>query len=238
MLSGGLDGYLTALGSQAGEDFAWTGMLWTTPTPRRLLFALWETFVLPWESVPLGILVGVLAAAGALVALARTRYAVLCLALAFGPYAIFHLLFQETIHVRYAMPTLPAMAWLVVSAASAVRVAAPVASGLMVAAALWYAIPIGIAYGQEAHPAFRAIRAMQDSAQTRSTRRRACALLAATTVAGRRRPRAGGRRAASQLRVAWAGELLAWRREGADLVPGRPLAAPTWRSSIRRAGET
>ena len=166
VLSGGLDGYLTALGSQAGEDFAWTGMLWTTPTPRRLLFAMWETFVLPWESVPLGILVGLLAAAGALVALARTRHAVLCIALAFGPYAIFHLLFQETIHVRYAMPTLPAMAWLVVSAASAVRVATPVASGLMVAAALWYAIPIGIAYGQEAHPAFRAIRAMQDSAQT------------------------------------------------------------------------
>ena len=65
-LSGGLERYLVALGSQAGEDFAWTGMLWTTPTPRRLLFALWETFVLPWDSVPLAIVVGVIALIGLL----------------------------------------------------------------------------------------------------------------------------------------------------------------------------
>ena len=164
--SGGLDGYLRALGSQAGEDFAWTGMLWTTPTPRRLVFALWETFVLPWESIPLGIAVGVLAVVGALIGLARSRYAVLYMALAFGPYAIFHLLFQETSHVRYAMPTLPAMAWLVVSATSGARMAGPALSGLVIAAALWHAIPTGIAYGQEAHPAFRAIAAMQDAART------------------------------------------------------------------------
>ena len=30
----------------------------------------------------------------------------------FGPYAIFHLLFQETITVRYALPLLPAVAFL------------------------------------------------------------------------------------------------------------------------------
>jgi Protein O-mannosyl-transferase TMEM260-like len=168
VFSGGVDSYLHALGSQADEDFAWTGMLWTTPTPRRLLFALWETFVLPWESIPLGIVVGVLAVAGTVIGVARRRYAVLCLALAFGPYAMFHLLFQETIHVRYAMPTLPAMAWLVVSAASGARAAAPAVSALLVAAALWYAVPTGVAYGQEAHPAFRAISAMKAAAGTSS----------------------------------------------------------------------
>ena len=106
-LSGGLDGYLVALGTQAGEDFAWAGMLWTKPTPRRLLFALYETFVLPWDSVPLAIAVGVLALIGLLIALARHRRAVLLLLAPFGPYALFHLLFQETVHVRYALPTLP-----------------------------------------------------------------------------------------------------------------------------------
>ena len=60
------------------------------------VFALWETFVLPWESIPLGIVVGVLAVAGRLRRLAALANAVLLMALAFGPYAIFHLLFQET----------------------------------------------------------------------------------------------------------------------------------------------
>ena len=163
VFSGGVDHYLVALGSQAGEDFAWTGMLWTTPTPRRLLFALWETFVLPWDSVPFGIVVGVLALLGMLVALLRQRRAVLLIALAFGPYAIFHLLFQETIHVRYAMPTLPAMVWLVVCAISIAGRAAPAVSAAIVAAALGFSLPVGVAYGREAHPAFRAIAAMNDS---------------------------------------------------------------------------
>jgi hypothetical protein len=162
-LSGGLERYLVALGSQAGEDLAWTGMLWTTPTPRRLLFALWETFVLPWDSVPLAIVVGVIALIGVSVAWLRQRRAVLLLALAFAPYAIFHLVFQETVHVRYAMPTLPAMAWLVVCAATIAGRAAPAVSATMVAAALWFALPVGIAYGREAHPAFRAIAAMDQS---------------------------------------------------------------------------
>src|SRR4030095_9178367 len=102
----------------ADEDFAWSGMLWTTPSPRRLIFALWETFVLPWDSAPPAIPIGVLALAGALIALLRSRRAALLVLLACGPYVIFHLLFQETIHVRYAMPTLPAMAFLAIYAVS------------------------------------------------------------------------------------------------------------------------
>lgn len=161
--SGGVDAYLAALGSQAGEDLAWTGMLWTTPTPRRLVFALWETFVLPWDSIPLGVTVGALALLGVLLALVRQRPAMLLAVLAFGPYAAFHLLFQETVHVRYAMPTLPMMAWFVVCAASATRSLAPAVTALVLAAALWFAVPVGRAYGREVHPAFRAIAAMSDA---------------------------------------------------------------------------
>jgi hypothetical protein len=161
-LSGGLGNYLVALGSQADEDFAWSGMLWTTPSPRRLIFALWETFVLPWDSVPLGITIGVLALAGVVIALLRFRRAALLVLLAFGPYVIFHLLFQETIHVRYAMPTLPAMTFLAMYAVSVAGRAAPVLSAAIVAAALCFAVPVGVAYGREVHPAFRAIAAMYD----------------------------------------------------------------------------
>ena len=161
-VTGGVDEYLVALRSQADEDFAWTGMLWTTPTPRRLVLALWETIVLPWNSVPLGIVVGVLASVGALVALVRQRRAALLIVLAFVPYAAFHLLFQETIHVRYAMPILPAVAWLAVCAVSTGKRAAPALSAALVVAALWFAVPVGVAYGREVHPAFRAIAAMDE----------------------------------------------------------------------------
>jgi hypothetical protein len=162
-LSGGVNQYLVALASQADEDFAWTGMLWRTPTPRRLVFALWETFVLPWNSVPLGIVVGVLAMVGLLIGFVRHRRGAMLIALAFGPYAIFHLLFQETIHVRYAMPTLPVMAWLVVSAATSAGRPTPAVNAAIIAAALWFAISVGVAYGREVHPAFRAIAEMDQS---------------------------------------------------------------------------
>jgi hypothetical protein len=162
VLTGGIENYLVALGSQADDDFLAPGMFLVTATPRRLMFALWETFVLPWDSVPLGMVVVVLAVIGLLVAVQRHRRAVLLVALAFGPYVIFHMLFQETIHVRYAMPTLPAMVWLVVCAASLAGRAAPAATAAIVAAALWFSLPVGVAYGREAHPAFRAIAAMEE----------------------------------------------------------------------------
>ena len=111
--SGGLAGYLRALGTQAGEDFAWVNMLWLEPTPRRLAFALYETFVLPWGSVPLAVARCRRARRPERSSsLVRDRAGLAVLLVAFGPYAAFHLLFQETITVRYALPTLPLVAWL------------------------------------------------------------------------------------------------------------------------------
>ena len=161
--SGGMAGYLSALSSQAGEDFAWVNMLWLEPTPRRLAFALYETFVLPWGGAPLAIVVGVSAAAGAVAMAARDRASLAMLALAFGPYAVFHLLFQETITVRYALPTLPLVAWL--AACGAGRYAAAVAAPL-VAASLIVSVPVGLAYGAAEHPEFLAIAAAKERART------------------------------------------------------------------------
>jgi hypothetical protein len=164
--SGGLSGYLHALGSQAGEDFAWTGMLWTNPTPRRLAFALWETCALPWDSLPLAVAIGVVSVTGGVIALVTDRRALIMLALAFAPYVVFQLLFQETVHVRYALPTLPLVAWLVVRGTIAARQAAPYVATALVAAALSVAAPAGAAYGREANPAFKAIDAMKSKAAT------------------------------------------------------------------------
>jgi hypothetical protein len=55
--SGGLSAYLAALGSQAGEDFAAGDMLYLNPTPRSAAFALVRTFVHPWDSTALAIVV-------------------------------------------------------------------------------------------------------------------------------------------------------------------------------------
>lgn len=158
--TGGVEGYIRALGSQAGEDFGWVNMLWSNPTPRRLAFALHETFVLPWASVPLAIVVSLLAAIGAVVMLVRERRGFAVLSVAFGPYVAFHLLFQETLFVRYALPVLPAVVWLAARALAGVpRMSWPIGITVPLYAGV-VGIPAGIVYGSQEHPAFSAIADM------------------------------------------------------------------------------
>jgi hypothetical protein len=163
--SGGVSGYMRALGSQAGEDFAWVDMLWSNPTARRLALSLRESFLLPWASDRLGLVMGVLALIGAGLVLLRDRRAAWLLAAAFLPYAAFHLLLQETATVRYALPLLVPVAWLAArAAASAGRLAPLVSLGLVVSAAA-ESVPAAIEYGRDAHPAFRAIAQMRQEAE-------------------------------------------------------------------------
>jgi hypothetical protein len=158
--SGGVEQYLRALGSQAGEDFAWVDMLWANPTPRRLAFALYETFVMPWGSIPLAVLISIAAAAGAAIAAIRAPRALALIGVAFAPYAVFHLLFQETPHVRYALPLLPPVAWLAARGIVGTRVAAPVVGAAVCLFAAWTSLTGMMAYAGEPHPAFRAIADM------------------------------------------------------------------------------
>ena len=102
--SGGLDAYLAALGSQAGEDFAGVEMLYLAPTPRLAAFALLRTFVWPWDSVALASVVLALAAIGTLVLAVRERRTALAVAAITLPYLAFHLAFQDTTFARYALP--------------------------------------------------------------------------------------------------------------------------------------
>jgi hypothetical protein len=155
--TGGLDAYLAALGTQAGEDFAFVDMLWANPTPRRLAFGLWHTLVLPWASVPLAAIVLALAVIGAVAAAARDRRALLLLAIAFAPYAAFHLVFQETITVRYALPVVAPVAF---AAARTMTLAGRLTNVLAAPLAVLLCaagMPALLAYGRDVHPAFRAI---------------------------------------------------------------------------------
>jgi hypothetical protein len=104
ILSGGVTAYLNALFSQGAEDFTGVVMLWTTPTIRQLARAIQQTFVLPWAFLPAAVAVLVLAVLGlARIAVRAPRQIGVLVAL-FGPYAVFHLLFQETVTTRYALP--------------------------------------------------------------------------------------------------------------------------------------
>jgi hypothetical protein len=155
--SGGISAYLAALHTQAAEDFSWVDMLWSNPTPRHIAIGLYQALVLPWASIPLALAVGVAAAIGLLVALLREWRTLLVLSVAFLPYFVFHLLFQQLDTVRYALPLVVPVAWLAARSFALAGRFSSVIAAPFVAAALIVAVPGGVAYGREPHPAFRAI---------------------------------------------------------------------------------
>ena len=162
--SGGIDAYLAALGSQAGEDFAGVEMLYLNPTPRLVAFALVRTFLYPWDSLVLGGIVIALAAIGTVTLLVRDRRGLMIIALVSVPYLVFHLAFQDTNFVRYALPLVPPTAYLAVCGLEAtIRRAALPAAG---AVALWSvasAAPVLAAYGDEQSPTARVVAAMREA---------------------------------------------------------------------------
>jgi hypothetical protein len=167
MIGGSIIAYLAALGTQAGEDFAAGEMLYLNPNPRAAAFALQRTFMFPWDSTALAIAVLVLAAAGLVYLLLRDRRSLIAVATLAGPYLVFHLLFQDTSFVRYTLPLVPVMAFLVVRGVALVSSAAvlPIAAVVSIAGAA-IASPVLMAYGAEPSPTVRVLEAMK--AETRS----------------------------------------------------------------------
>lgn len=154
--SGGPSAYLAALGSQAGEDWTGVDLLVTHPTPRRLAFGLLDTFITHWAG--LGWVVFACAVVGAVVLVRRGRRSLGLLVAAFAPYAVFHLLFQESFTTRYALPLVVPMAYLAVRG---VRTLGPwpvrVAAVACVAVSLVRVVPVTVLYSKAGSPASRAI---------------------------------------------------------------------------------
>jgi Dolichyl-phosphate-mannose-protein mannosyltransferase len=163
--SGGFPAYLAALGSQAGGDFSGgVVMLWTHHSARDIVHAVLNTFVWPWDWW-LGIAVCVLAAAGAARIVWRAPAVALLLVALFGPYALFHLLFQETETTRYALPLLPVMAYAAMAAVEGLPARAlPVAAIGVAAIGLMQAVPAMVHYAREGAPIFRAFDDMAATA--------------------------------------------------------------------------
>jgi hypothetical protein len=221
---GGLATYLGALGEQAGDDIAGVPMLLLQRSARGLAFALLHSFVEPWAAWPLAALVLALAAAGAVAVVLTSRRALLIVCAAWVPYAVFHLLFQETITTRYALPLVPAVAYLVVRglALAGPRVATTVSIAIAVTA-LVITVPAQRAYARDGAPVFRALR---DIAAQRTPHRLATHHMVARAIRGE--PAAAGM-LPTPLRHEWLEVVRYWRDGGT--APVWFLSAP-WRTDL------
>lgn len=167
--SGGLDAYLAALGSQAGEDFAGVEMLYLTPTPRLAAFALLRTFVWPWDDVALAAVVLVLAAIGAILLLVRERRVAVAVAAVALPYLAFHLAFQDTVFSRYALPVMVPVTFLAAVALDAAGRAGIVGGVAIVAWSLVVAVPRLQAYAEHGSPTARLFDRLADDVAAGAT---------------------------------------------------------------------
>jgi hypothetical protein len=161
-VSGGLTAYAAALGTQAGEDFSGVVMLWNARTPRVAVDALVFSFLWPWGGILTGAIVVAVAAVGAVRVGWQQPRLLLFLLIAFVPYAIFHLLFHEVVTVRYALPLIVPVAYLVASAlewgGQRVLLCGAV---LLAVVSLVPAVPASAAYAREGSPTFRAFRTVE-----------------------------------------------------------------------------
>jgi hypothetical protein len=177
VIVGGPGAYWHAFASQAGEDLEGVDMLFTSTRPLwRLAMNLLQTFVLPWGPLPVAVVVLTLAAIGMVVLLRRDRRGLVLLAGAAAPYAIFHLVWQENVTTRYALPIVPAIAILAAVGLRGIGSAAlgsmaprsvggaPTQAGRWVqrvgaaglaVACLWAALPALFAYTGQSAPVFR-----------------------------------------------------------------------------------
>jgi hypothetical protein len=160
-LSGGLGPYLSALGGQADQDFAGVEMLATQPSWALLREGLSATFGSAWGTSGLARTVLALALLGAVRLAWRDRRMLAVLLIAFVPYLVFHLTFQETAEVRYGLPFVVPVAGLAVLGLAAFgRTIAIGAAAVLIVFGLSYAQPALDAF-DDGHPVFNALRGMQ-----------------------------------------------------------------------------
>ncbi len=162
VVSGGPVAYWQALSDQGAEDLGNIQMLWTGHSARAIAGALYYAFVSPWAAWPMAVVVLVLAALGAVRAVRRAPHALAWLAVGFGPYLVFDLLFQETFTSRYALPLVIPMAYLAVCGTRWL----PGRLGLAVAVPLaMFGAHVGgtsiAAYSRQKAPAFRLLDDMR-----------------------------------------------------------------------------
>ncbi len=164
-IAGGPAAYLKVFYSQGAEDLSGVAMLATTPTLRQAVLAFQYHFIGPWGEWPIATGVLVLAAAGLVAMALRSRHALVTLLVAFGPYLVFDLLFQETITTRYALPLVIPMGYLAVQGAALLPRSAAMLAGLAVVVSSAYVSDRAMyGFASMDAPAFRMLGDMRAAA--------------------------------------------------------------------------
>ena len=164
VVSGGPAAYWRALFNQGSEDFGNIQMLWNAHTPRDIANALYYAFIAPWATWPGAIVVLICAVLGLFWLFRHARPALVVLVVAFGPYLIFDLVFQESFTGRYALPLVVPMAYLAVSGLRLL----PHDTGIAVAVAIaMFDAHVGgtsiAAFAKHKAPAFRVLDEMREA---------------------------------------------------------------------------
>ena len=105
--SGGLNSYSRRCPVQASLDFSDGDMLVLKPSLGRLAIGVVNTFGYPWANKYLAGAVLLPALIGLVVTVRHSLPVLGWLAVATGPYLVFHLLFQDPAFPRYALPSVP-----------------------------------------------------------------------------------------------------------------------------------
>jgi hypothetical protein len=165
VLNGGPAAYARAVFSQGAEDLTGVQMLWTTPTARQLARSIYFAFIAPWAAWQVAIAVLVAASAGVFLLARRAPRTLAVLTVAFGPYLLLDLLFQETVTTRYALPLIPATAYLAVRGLTAVGAApALLVAGCLAAFNAHVGGTSVAAYSRQKAPVFRMLDDMEHAA--------------------------------------------------------------------------
>ena len=225
--SGGLAQYRAAFAGQAAEQFTGLDIFLSHPTPRRLALGIIAALVGPWAAPPLGWIVVAIAIAGLALLAWRAPLAAGLLLVAYVPYAVFHLVVQES-YSRYALPIVPAVGYLVVRGLSAAGAkAAAFGSAAIVVASLVLTLPAAKAYGTYPSPVYLAISDVQKLVASSS---RQCGRRASPVCprARNERNRDDDPAVAGHARVDRPCGVLARRRERHRCGTCRTLLAATW----------
>jgi hypothetical protein len=165
VLNGGPAAYARALFSQGAEDLTGVQMLWTTPTARQLARSIYFAFIAPWAAWQVAAVVLVAASAGVVVLARRAPRALAVLTIAFGPYLLLDLLFQETVTTRYALPLVPPAAYLAIRGLKAVGVIPALVLASCLAALNAHVGGTSVAaYSRQKAPVFRMLDDMEHAA--------------------------------------------------------------------------
>lgn len=157
-VSGGWTPYVSAFASQASDDWRGADILATNLSVEHGVQGFIHTFAYPWTDILLAATVLALALAGFAAMLRRSSTGVMLLALGSAPYAAFHLLFQESVHTRYALPLIPAVAYLAVRGVDGLSARSmPLIAAALSLTSIILASPSAVAHARTPGPVFRAL---------------------------------------------------------------------------------